>query len=418
MHAQQPTILGLRRSFGYGDRLGLACPGHIEADAKFDFAGIFAQQSIRELTRTQRTPEEVMEAAQNALRDAGYDRPWGADADHLKTHDDVIVTSRAGYTFFTIDPSEFVVNEADEMAEAALDEAVRAQETDGLYAGDTVASLYLHKRFDIPNHADILFDKECLYRAAAKYGRAIAHCEIMAGWIAQENRHRPYEIEVSVDETDSPTAPQEHLFFALELRRRGVVVVSLAPRFIGDFEKGIDYRGDLDALERSLTQHVAIAEAYGPYKLSLHSGSDKLSIYPIFGRVCGNLLHVKTAGTSYLEALRVICRRDLLLFKEIACFSAGRFATDIASYHISTTEDDIARLGHAGFSDYETTYFGEDVGRQMLHVTFGSVLTMGKSHGGQPFKEAILEVLHQYPDDYREVLNIHFTRHLQMLSAG
>ena len=75
-------------------------------------------------------------------------------------------------------------------------------------------------------------------------------------------------------------------------------------------------------------------------------------------------------------------------------------------------------MGHAGFSDYETTYFGEDVGRQMLHVTFGSVLTVGKSHGGQPFKEAILEVLHQYPDDYREVLNIHFTRHLQMLSAG
>ena len=77
-----------------------------------------------------------------------------------------------------------------------------------------------------------------------------------------------------------------------------MVVVSLAPRFIGDFEKGIDYRGDLDALERSLTQHVAIAEAYGPYKLSLHSGSDKLSIYPIFGRVCGNLLHVKTAGRA------------------------------------------------------------------------------------------------------------------------
>ena len=80
-------------------------------------------------------------------------------------------------------------------------------------------------------------------------------------------------------------------------------LVSLAPRFIGDFEKGVDYKGDLAALETSLADHAAIAEMLGPYKLSLHSGSDKLSMYPAFARATKGRFHVKTAGTSYLEAL-------------------------------------------------------------------------------------------------------------------
>src|SRR5438552_13364468 len=99
----QPLPLGLKKSFGFGDRLGLATPGHLAAAIKFDFAPIFAQQSIREMARTQRTPEAVMQAAQSALGRANYRRPWGADADHLKTPEDVQRTAAAGFCFFTID---------------------------------------------------------------------------------------------------------------------------------------------------------------------------------------------------------------------------------------------------------------------------------------------------------------------------
>ena len=96
MEKTNPSVLGLKKSFGFGDRLGLAGPGHIEAARKFDFAAIFAQQSIRELDRTNRTAEEVMEAAQSAVSDAGYKEPWGADADHLKTQEDVERMAAAG----------------------------------------------------------------------------------------------------------------------------------------------------------------------------------------------------------------------------------------------------------------------------------------------------------------------------------
>lgn len=410
----KPAILGLKKSFGFGDRLGLATPGHIAAARKSDFAPIFAQQSIREMDRTQRTAEEVMAAAQAGIKSAGWDQAWGADADHLKTEADVQRTAAAGFCFFTIDPSAFVVNEADRMDEARLKQEVASQVADKVFADTGWTSHYFGKSF-----GQLRFTEEKLLRAAVKYARAIAHCEKMGGHIEKASAGRPYEIEVSVDETDSPTSTLEHLFFALELRRRGVKnIVSLAPRFIGEFEKGIDFRGDLKAFEASLAEHVAIAREYGPYKISVHSGSDKFTAYPVIGRLCGDLLHVKTAGTSYLEALRAVVRKNRPLFAEIAAYCVGRFENDRKSYHISTTNEEVASLSNVAPANYEKFYLDERPGRQLLHVTFGSVLTIGKDSKGRSFKDGILEVLHNDPALYAELLDIHFTRHLSLLNAG
>jgi hypothetical protein len=414
----QPVTLGLKKSFGYGDRLGLATPGHLAAHRKFKFAPIFAQQSIREMDRTQRTAEEVMSAAQNALVAENFCEPWGADADHLKSEADVQRTAAVGFTFFTIDPSAFVVNEADRMRESELTVQTNWLVKDGIFPNASWTSWYLEKDFPIKSGA-LKFSKETLFRAAVKYARAIAHCEKTGAYIKQACGNRPFEIEVSVDETDSPTSVVEHLFFALELKRRNVPnVVSVAPRFIGEFEKGIDFKGDLQAFEKSLAQHVEVAKAYGPYKISVHSGSDKFSVYPIIGRVCGELVHVKTAGTSYLEALRAVCRKDKNLFAEIAAYCVGRFDTDRASYHISTTTAQIAALAKVTAAEYEKQYLDEIPGRQLLHVTFGSVLTQGKCANGETFKDAILTVLQNDPALYRELLDIHFTKHLTLLNAG
>ena len=417
MNRPTPLPLGLRKSFGFGDRLGLATPGHLAAAAPYDFAGIFAQQSIREMTRTGRTPTNVMEAAIEALAAARYDRPWGADADHLKTREDVFATAEAGFSFFTIDPSAFVNDAADNMAEGELHDEVSKQVANGIFGGEDPESLYLARAFETSS-ATYKFDRESLMRAIVKYGRAVQHCQVMAEHIAEANPTRLYEIEVSVDETDSPTQPLEHLFFANELRRRGVTVVSLAPRFIGEFEKGIDYKGDLKAFEASLREHVAIAKTFGPYKISIHSGSDKFSIYPIIGRVCGELLHVKTAGTSYLEALRVLARVDTALFREIINDSGQRFGEDRKSYHISVHDSDIPRLLRTPDDDLERVFLDENHGRQMLHVTFGSVLTQGRSADGRLFKSALLESLESNADLHLELLEKHLGRHLAELSKG
>src|SRR5205809_7262944 len=101
---EQFTVLGLQPSFGFGDRTGLATPGHIEAmkRAGAGMAPIFAQQSIREMSRTGRTPRDVVDAAVSGMEQCGWQPLSGADADHLKMPADVDATAAVGFTFYTI----------------------------------------------------------------------------------------------------------------------------------------------------------------------------------------------------------------------------------------------------------------------------------------------------------------------------
>ena len=416
--AYGPQALGVRKSFGFGDRLGLATPGHLAAAAAHpDFAPIFAQQSIREMTRTNRTPQQVLAAAAGAVSAARYRQPWGADADHLKTPQDVENTAAAGFTFFTIDPSEFVRADADHLPPDQLAAAVAEMVASGELP-DHWSEPYLDRTVDLPGNQRLRLTLEPLQRAVVKYGRAINHCARMSETVARANRGRSYEIEVSFDETDTPTTPVEHLLIGLELEARGVRITSLALRLPGDWEKGIDFRGDLEEFEARLREHVAVAEFCGPYKLSIHSGSDKFSVYPIIGRCCGDALHVKTAGTSYLEALRVVARTDLGLFEAITRYCHARFEEDRQSYHLSTTLKEVNGLRGVPPGDEERRYLDERVGRQLLHVTFGSVLTQGRDDRGRPFKDAILELLDRRADLYQETLVAHFEKHLSLLNAG
>ena len=415
--------LGLAPSFGFGDRNGLATPGHVEAmrRAGAGIAPIFPQQSIREMARTSRTPRQVMDDALTAAREAGWDGPIGADADHLKTPKDVDATAAVGFTFFTIDPSDHVDAHADDYDESTLRArfAAVAEEVGWI-------EHYRGKSITLDTGAVVDLGEEALLRAGVKYGRALNHALALAEHIARvhEQSGRDFEIELSVDETEQPTTLAEHYIIADQCLGRGMKLVSLAPRYVGDFEKGVDYKGDLAALEKSLVDHAAIAEKLGPYKLSLHSGSDKLSMYPALARATKGRFHVKTAGTSYLEALRVVARHDVALFRRVVDFARGRYEVDKATYHVSATLASVPPT--SGISDpveLERLYLErwEDVpngegftaqGRQILHCTFGSTLT------DPDLGPAVRQVLESHVGTYTEVLADHFARHLNALRSG
>jgi hypothetical protein len=269
------TPLALTPSFGFGDRLGLATPGHLAAIRGTGFAPVFAQQSVRENARTGRTPQQVLDDARRAVEAAGWDAPWGADADHLKTVEDLPPFVAAGYTFFTVDPGAYVDNAADSDPLPTL----RAKASGRNW--EELAAIYLAPNAD---PAWGKFEAESLWRAVVKYGNAIDHTLTLYRRLAEMAEN--FDFEVSVDETDSPTTPREHFFIAHELTRRGVRFTSLAPRFVGRFEKGVDYIGDLAALEAELVQHAAVTAHFGTYKLSLHSGSDKFSVYQLIVYFC------------------------------------------------------------------------------------------------------------------------------------
>jgi hypothetical protein len=421
--AAMPVPLGLRPSFGFGDRLGLATPGHVAAmqRAGSGIAPIYPQQSIREMTRTNRSPEAVMADAVEAAAEVGWTGDFGADADHLKTPADFDRTAAVGFTFFTIDPSDDVDAKADNYPENVL--RGRFAEVRGeidWYEG------YLGRKVALATRTSVGLDEEAVMRAAVKYGRALNRGIKLADYIRKVNEEagRDYEIELSVDETDQPTTLAEHYIVADQCLKRGLKLVSLAPRFVGTLEKGVDYIGDVAAFEKSVRDHNAIAELLGPYKLSLHSGSDKLSIYPALARATRGRFHVKTAGTSYLEAIRVVAQCDPALFRQICEFSRGRYDVDKATYHVHATLDMVpapAEISDAHKLEQVYLECWEDVpegvgftepGRQILHCTFGSVLTHEK------FGPAVRECLQANPDTYTEILAVHFEKHLQALQAG
>ena len=420
---RQCSTLGMTPSFGFGDRIGLATPGHVAAmnEAGAGMAPIFPQQSIREMTRTSRSPVQVMEDALRGAEASGWTGVVGADADHLKTPADVDATAAVGFTFFTIDPSGHVDQKADDYSESFLNEKFAA-----VMAEVPWLDGYRGRRVTLTTGTTIeLTDAACV-RAAVKYGRAINQAVSLGDHIraVQTAAGRDYEIELSVDETDQPTTLAEHYIVADQCLSRGMKLVSLAPRFIGDFEKGVDFKGDLAALDRSLADHAAIAKLLGPYKLSLHSGSDKLSMYASLARATQGCFHVKTAGTSYLEALRVVARHDATLFRRLIDFARERYNIDKATYHVSATLDSAPSTDECpSIADLERHYLEcwKDVpqgrgftnpGRQILHCTFGSTLTEPS------LGPAVKSLLAANVSSYTEILREHFVRHLQALKAG
>lgn len=418
-----PQLLGIRKSVGCGDRLGLATPGHVRAvrgslragcPTENDIMPIFAQQSIREMVRTERTAQQVMDDASWGVFEEGWRQGFGADADHLKSADDVDLCAGVGFTLYTVDPGDHVDNAATTDSTEALLEKVAALPWDVLDSSpEKMRAAYLDRSFDLDDEVVICFSNESLLRAAAKYGRAVAHTVTLYRYLIGRMGEpgRGFELEVSVDETETPTTPEEHFFVARELIRLGVRWVSLAPRYIGRFEKGVDYIGDLGAFEADLIRHVAVARNLGPYKLSIHSGSDKFSIYPIVARVAGDLVHLKTAGTSYLEALRALAVIDPPLFREILDFAKGRYATDMATYHVSADPRRFPDSQQLAGDQLPGVLDAFD-GRQLLHVTFGSVLTTRGDGGSYLFRDRLLEALSSNEETYYDVLEAHIGRHL------
>jgi hypothetical protein len=401
----QPKPVGLHTSAGVGDRLGRATPGQARAFQTFG-AGIvpvFAQQSMREMDRLGRQPQEVLDAATFGALEAGWDRQVGADADHLKSTNDIDRCLAAGFTSFTLDAGDTVnavpANYAGDLTGVPWD-ALEDDEASLLrrYSGDVVDPIL---RVSEPE----------LRRAAHKYGDAVAYTVAMY-------RHlmaiAPYEVEVeiAVDEAEDPTTVAEHVYMATELKRLGVKWNGFAPRYIGDFEKGVEYIGSTDAFAASLREHFAVASALGPYKISLHSGSDKFSIYGVAAEVTGGLLHLKTSGTSYLEAVRLAAELSPSLFREIYDVSREAYGGARTSYQVSADRDraPLSRdVADADLADLVTSFDS----RQILHVGYGAVLTQQDENGIRSLNNGLHALLAAEPERYARALEAHIGRHLQ-----
>jgi tagaturonate epimerase len=402
----KPTPLGTQISAGFGDRLGSATAGHVLAVEGTGVAPIFAQQSTRENTRIGRTAQQVMDDAMWGVFQSGWREPWGADADHMKTIADLTPYVEAGYTLYTIDPSDHVDDDTETDSAETLAEKAKSLPWEVLQSSIQDTRQRLQKTFDLKTQ-ELVFDEAILLKAMVKHGAAVAHAMKIAQHLVQHFGDQPFDLEMSVDETDTTTSLHEHFYIVSELKRLGVSIVSLAPRFVGSFEKGVEYIGDINELEENIAGHAAIMRYFdNGYKLSLHTGSDKFTVYPIAAKHTQGLVHLKTAGTSYLEALRLIAAVDPQFFRTILDFSRGHFEEDRKTYHISALLDKVPT--EINLTDEQLPdLLNQFDAREVLHVTFGSVLDQ--------LGDQLRKIIREHEAGYHANLKTHFDKHLVAL---
>ena len=390
---------GHKFTMGLGDRLGLAAPGQLRALEGKDVFPILAQQSIRELTLTNRTFSDVIAAAAFGVFQAGYKGGYGADGDHLKTKEEIKFALDSGCTMITLDCSAHIKDEAANLTGGELKAAYEALPAE---LREHYESLYLNR--DLPLVGKLGEDE--FMKLVLVFSGAVTHavdCYNYIGSIATA----PFDFELSIDEARAVTSPAEHLIIAMELEKANVKLSSVAPHFSGEFEKGIEYQGKLSDFARDLEIHQKIADLYG-YKLSLHSGSDKFSVFPAFSRITGGHMHVKTAGTNWLEAVRVMSRKDPGLYRKSQKFALEKYPESSKYYHVSTNPysiHDIDLLSDA----YLPELVDLPASRQLMHISYGVLLA-------EPwFKDAFYAMMDENEEDYYEGLKRHIDRHLRYL---
>jgi len=393
-----------RTTIGCGDRLGLATTGHLTAARKYKVSPVLAQQSMRELSMTGRTFRGVVDDACFMVYCADFRDGYGADGDHLKKICDIDVALAAGMPMITLDLSEVMNAAAGDWDAAAVEEAFAAMPA---ALKNRIVSDYADKKFvldDVAVEIDAVTAKRCavMYTAALDFALEVYnHLKAARG--------EEFDLEISIDETSSPTLPSHHLFIVRELRQRGVEFSSLAPRFIGEFQKAVDYIGDLDEFDRQFRVHALIARNYGNYKISVHSGSDKFAVYPTVGRETRHYLHLKTAGTSWLVAVTVIAKFDPALYRDMHKCALENFNDMLKLYHITADINKIPALDT--LSDAELPALMDmPEARQLLHITYGPILCGN-------LRERFFKAMHKFEAEYDKAIEAHFDKHLSLLGV-
>ena len=391
-------VLDRKATFGVGDRLGLAAPGHLRVFSEYEVLPILAQQSMRELTLTHRKMADVIDTASFAVFRAGYRCGFGADGDHLKKMDEIGDSIACGCSMITLDCSEYIDNDAAVMSDAEIEKLYQADEK--------IEKRYLGRDFELSPDVTLTYDAAQLHRIVCVYSKALGFIEqVYAAHIAPAKGRVSFEI--SIDETLTVTSPLAHYFVANELKVRGIRFDTIAPRFPGEFQKGIEYIGDLDSFRREIHIHAAISKYFG-YKLSVHSGSDKFSVFPIVAEETEGRFHVKTSGTNWLEAVRVVALNDAKLFRAIYALAYETFEENRKSYHVTPDLSTIPDVEKIKDSDL-ITLLDLAASRQVLHISYGKILET------PALREGLFRVLREHQQDYSDMLYRHIGHHASAL---
>ena len=420
MKANQKLSLG-KYSLGVGDRFGCQAEAQLRACIMAAQHGVEVipvwNKSNREHLIIGSNPADTRQAVESAIHKLGWTRPYHVDADHirLETVDRFIAPS----DFYTIDVADTIGQAAD--LSAIRQFADRHPELIGKIEIPGVGKAFQTTRADVE-------------QIATKYLLAIREAEGVYRHIAKAKGEGHFITEISMDETGSPQTPVELLVILAAIADTGVPIQTIAPKFTGRFNKGVDYAGNVAQFEKEFNDDLAVIQfATHQYnlpvnlKLSVHSGSDKFSIYAPMCRALERFdagLHIKTAGTTWLEEVIGLAEaggEGLALAKEIYAGALDHvdelcapYATviDIDREQLPsaktvagwTSEQFVAALRH----DAKNKSYNPHL-RQLLHVGYKIAAQMGRRY---------LDALKQHEKFVsRNVTENLYERHLKRLFA-
>jgi hypothetical protein len=406
-------------SFGVGDRFAHQAEAQLNAFQKAKSRGADItpvwNKSYREHTIIKSKPEQTRQEADKAVKQLNWESGYFVDADHVNAGSVGFFLDSSD--FFTLDVADFIGTEA------AADDISAFISANREYLG-TLKIPEIKETFDV--------DETRLTAIALKYLNAVLEAGKTYRRIKSEKNGSNFIVEVSMDETDMPQSPLEIFFILSALRWDGVPVDTLAPKFSGRFNKGVDYVGDLALFRKEFEQDLAVISfaisefAFSPeLKLSIHSGSDKFSLYPVIKQAINRAdtgLHIKTAGTTWLEELiglalaggdglqiaQEIYRRALERYDELC--SPYATVIDINKSNLPPVETVNSWPGMKFASvlrhDQSSADYNPDV-RQLLHVGYKIAAEMG---------DQFLHALKTYEDTIAEQVTTNiFERHMKPL---
>jgi hypothetical protein len=408
-------------TFGIGDRFAKQGLAQLQAILNAREAGIDIypvwNKSNREHSIIKSKPDDVRAEADASVAALGFAGSYYVDADHigLKTVDAFIPAS----DFFTLDVADFTGKAADAGAIEAFSKAVRR------YTG-SLSIPGIEQAFDLT--------EKTVRGAAEKFLLAVQEAGRIYRHVAEKKGRGRFITEVSVDETDAAQNPVELFLILAMIAEEGIPIQTIAPKFTGRFNKGVDYVGDLAQFEREFDEDLSVIafaiDEFGlpdTLKLSVHSGSDKFAIYPIINRLVKKHnagLHVKTAGTTWLEEVIGLSEsggEGLALVKEIYAQAHEHFTELVAPYSTVIDIDPDKLPEPKSVMDWSSAQFAGALRhiesspqynpnfRQLLHVGFKVAAGMGKRFTGA--LEANKEIVG------RNITQNLFDRHLKPIFA-
>jgi hypothetical protein len=258
----------------------------------------------------------------------------------------------------------------------------------------------------------IRFDEESVKRNTLFFYKTMDFIEEVYQLIRSKTGSRPLvDFEISMEEAPFPISPQNHFFFTLELSHRGVHIQTLAPRFVGEFQKGVDDRKDREAFQRQCYHHTLIAQDYGNYKISIHSERNGLPVLSERGGLLNGSFHLRIAGTSWLEAMRLVALRNPPLYREIHGYALFLFKEASNRYPLNTDLNQILNLQELQRPEPPRLFDQEDSGKP-LPIPSGLVLNAMDESGKYLFKDPLYHTLTQYEEEYWSLLEKHIENHL------